>query len=233
MKVDRGGHGVPELLLCCHVSFWSQLNEWYESEVPSFQRLPFLVSVFSGKLSRPAYVAFLREYYHFVKSAGSFYGLAAGRVPTEFPRVREWLFKTAYREHDHYEFIIKDLEALGVSSPTVKESQPGPAIDALIGYNIYFVEHRHPVGALSMPYLMGKLSTGFSLAGAEKLKAALGIGEAGASFFFAHGHLDRDQPEDIGSVIQAITEKDVQAEIFQNAKAVFMLYRNFFQTLET
>jgi len=214
------------------MTFWEEISRWFESEGKKFQELPFVTAAFSGGLSRSGYVTFLKDYYHFVKNAAPFYGAAASKIPTDFPRVRDWFFKSAYKEMGHDDFILRDLEFLGENPEKIKTSLPSPEMDALVGYNYYFMDKHHPVGVLGTAFVMGRLSTAYSLEAAEKIKTSLGLGDEGASFFFAHGHLDKEQPEDVGAVIESLADKkEIQQEILLNAKTEFMLYQNFFRTL--
>jgi pyrroloquinoline quinone (PQQ) biosynthesis protein C len=213
--------------------FWDDLNRWYETEVLQFRTIPFVQDVFSGKLTLEGYRTFLLQYYHFVGTAPRIYSSAAAKIGPEYQQVREWFSKSAFKEMDHDEFIIRDLSALGVPMEEARTSRPTPEMEALVAYNFYFVDHRNPVGLLGTPFLMGKLSSAYSLVAAEKLKNALGLQEEGATFFFAHGHLDKDQPEDVSGIIQAIIDPKIQQDIFLNAKTIFMLYQNFFKTLIT
>ncbi len=196
-----------------------------------FQTLPFVQSALSGSLTKPGYTRFMKDYYHFVRTAGPIYSACASHIGYDFPRVREWFLKAAYKETDHDHFVVNDLETLGVPAAETRASQPGPEMDALCAYNFAFVERHHPVGMLGTPFLMGNLSTVYSLHAAQKIKDALGLKENGASFFEAHGHLDKAQPEDVGLVLQSITDPKIQNDIFLNAKTIFMLYQNFFRTL--
>lgn len=214
------------------MTFLEQLNGWYAKEVLQFQQIPFVQSVFVGTLTKDGYTRFLQEYYHFVHSAAPMYAAATSRIPYSFPRAREWFAKYTYKELDHDEFIVKDLEALGIPASVTRASRPCPEIDALIGYNLYFIERRNPVGVLGTAYLMGKLSAGFSLGVAGTLQKALNLPEEAVSFFFAHGHLDKEQPEDVSVVLQTISEKSAQEEILFNARTVFMLYQNFFRSMK-
>lgn len=214
------------------MTFWEKLNQWYGDEAGKFQSIPFIRAVFEGKLTREGYKTFLKSYYPFVAAAAPLYAHAASKIPPAFPRVREWFFKSAYKEMGHDEFIVNDLTALGIQAADTKASRPVPEIDALVSYNYAFLDRHHPVGILGTPFLMGKLSTAYSLGAAQKLKDALGLGEEGISFFFAHGHLDKEQPEDVSLVIQSITDAAIQEDIFLNARAVFMLYQNYFRTLQ-
>ena len=214
------------------MTFLESLHQWFDLEIQEFQTIPFVQSAFSQKLTKDHYIKFLEQYYHFVGNASPMYGLAVSRIPLEYRFIRDWFNQSAFNESGHEDFILRDLIALGLSEDTVKKSIPSPSMDALIGYNFYFTLNRHPVGLLGTPYLMGKLSTIYSLEIAKKLKESLGLkGEEGTSFFFAHGHLDKEQPQDIEQIIHSITNTDIQKNIFQNAKTVFMLYQSFLRSL--
>jgi len=213
------------------MAFWDELNGWYVEEARKFQEIPFVRRAFAGGLTRPEYVHFLKDYYHFVRSAGPVYSACAAKIDYRFARVRDWFAKCAFKEIDHDRFVVSDLKALGIPEAETRQSRPGTAMDALCCYNFGFIEQHHPVGLLGTPFLMGKLSAVYSLHASQKIKEALNLKEGGASFFEAHGHLDREQPEDVGLVIQSIAETDMQAEIFLNAKTLFALYVGFLRSL--
>lgn len=213
------------------MTFWEELNNWYAKQTQLFHDLPFIRRAFAGGITKPDYVRFLRDYYHFVGTAGPVYGACASKIDHRHGYVRDWFAKCTFKEMGHDRFIVNDLKALGMSEAEIRESRPSSAMDALCCYNFGFIERHNPIGLLGTPFLMGKLSAIYSLHASQKIKEALGFKESGASFFEAHGHLDKEQPEDVGSVIQSITEKDIQEEIFLNAETLFALYLNFLRSL--
>ncbi len=211
--------------------FLDKLNLWFLNEAQIFKSIPFVQRALEGKITRDEYTKFLLDYMPLVQNAAKMYAIAGSNVSDEFLRVKEWFYKSAYKEFNHDQFMVNDLKALGVSKEQIKNHDPHPIIDALCGYNISFSQRHHPIGALGTPFIMGRLSTSLSITAAQNIKTSLNLLDEGVSFFFAHGHLDKDQPEDVDSVIQSIVTPSIQDSILLNAKVTFFLYQSFFRSI--
>lgn len=217
------------------MSFFEQIKTLSDQLSQGVIQIPFVQKVFSDTIPEEAkkdfrkqFIDFYIQYYYWVKSVSPFLSSAAGRIPDEYRTIRDWFYKTAFYEYNHYDFIMNDLIEMGVSESTIKKTKPNPAMDALIGYNHYFPYHHHPVGVIGTPLIMGGLSNQLSLKVADGLEKKLG---ARLSFFDAHGHLDKDQPEDIAQILKTITDPTVHEAILFNIQTINMLYIHFLKSL--
>jgi len=61
-------------------------------------------------------------------------------------------------ETGHDEWILEDLEALGLPRRDVLARVPPPAIAALVGAQLYWIAHHHPVSVLGYCYIAETLS---------------------------------------------------------------------------
>ena len=209
------------------MKFYEKLEELSDQLSQEVIQIPFVQKVFSETIPEEAqkdfhkqFICFYTQYYYWVKSVSPLFSIAASKIPDDYRIVRDWFYKTAYYEYNHYDFIMNDLKDLGVSETIVTSTKPNPAMDALIGYNHYFLNNHHPVGALGTPLIMSGLSNQFSLKVADGLEKKLGTR---LSFFDAHGHLDKDQPEDIAQILKTVSDPNVHEEILFNIKTIINL----------
>lgn len=208
----------------------NMLDKWIYDQSSQFVALPLVQKALSGLLTKEAYAEFLLDYRHFVTTAGSMYALAAAHIDTQkYDLIKRWFFKQAYREYDHGKFIKEDLKALGFDNDMIETHSASPAMEALCCFNFGFIFRKHPAGLLGTPYIMTQLSSGFALKAAQSLKEKLKLDGAGASFFEAHAHLDKDQVSEIRDLIGSITDNAILEQIDLNAKGLLHCYSGFMQ----
>ena len=62
--------------------------------------------------------------------------------------LREYYLEHAAEEEDHGEWLLADLNSLGVARERVLERLPYPSVAALIGSQYYWMQHVHPIAYL-------------------------------------------------------------------------------------
>lgn len=63
-------------------------------------------------------------------------------------RLATYLAEHIVEEADHDEWVLEDLEVLGVDRPSVLARTPSPAVATLVGAQYYWIQHAHPVALL-------------------------------------------------------------------------------------
>lgn len=108
----------------------------------------------------------------------------------------------AEEERGHDEWLVQDLELLGVSRREVMERLPSTAAASLVGSFYYWMRHVHPVALLSyMAVLEGNPPVVEEL---EKSRAITGLPEETFSTLIRHAHLDPHHRDDLNDLIDRL-----------------------------
>lgn len=209
---------------------FGNIEMWVNGELKRFKEQSVMKILSSKGLTRDQYKNILTSYYYFAKTASPMYALAAYRTKDKYERLKSWYLKRAQREYKQEQFIINDLKALGEMDTTLQQtSKISPELSALCAYNFGFIEIYGAVGVLGTPLIMSNLSEALAFETVDKLKSSLGkeYVDQGTSYFFAHGHLDKNTLEEVKELILTCNEKANLDLILLNAKSMLNLYANF------
>ncbi|HYT78754.1 MAG TPA: iron-containing redox enzyme family protein [Actinomycetota bacterium] len=116
--------------------------------------------------------------------------------------VEEYLDRHIVEETNHDEWLLNDLEAIGVSRDRALARVPSPTVAALTGSQYYWVLHYHPVGLLGYFAFMEGFPPQPELI--EGLKERTGYPEEAFRTFRLHGELDPGHKEELDRTIDAL-----------------------------
>lgn len=108
----------------------------------------------------------------------------------------------AEEERGHDEWLIADLELLGVSREEVVERLPSTPAASLVGSYYYWMRHVHPVALLS--YLAVLEGNPPVIEDLEKSRRLAGVPEAAFSTLIRHAHLDAHHRDDLNALIDRL-----------------------------
>jgi len=118
------------------------------------------------------------------------------------PILAEYLEHHAEEERGHDEWLVEDLEVLGVSRQEVMERLPSTAAAALVGSFYYWMRHVHPVALLSyLAVLEGNPPVVEEL---EKSRAIAGLPEESFRTLLRHARLDPHHRDDLNDLIDRL-----------------------------
>jgi hypothetical protein len=110
-------------------------------------------------------------------------------------------------ERGHDDWLLADLESIGVPRDQVLSRVPSPAIAALVGSQYYWVQHVHPVGLLGYIALL----EGYPPAqqDIDQMQAATGYGPEAFRTLLLHAGLDPNHGDDLDRLLDslALTEQ--------------------------
>ncbi len=105
-------------------------------------------------------------------------------------------------ERHHDDWLLEDLEVLGVERSQVLKRIPSPTAAALVGAQYYWVLHAHPVGVLGyVAVLEGNPPSPSFL---EGVVARTGLPRAAFRTYFKHGSLDPQHGEDLNAALDSM-----------------------------
>jgi Iron-containing redox enzyme len=109
----------------------------------------------------------------------------------------DYLVEHIEEERHHDEWLLEDLEVLGIPRATVLSRPPSPTIAALVGAQYYWILHHHPVALMGYIALLEGNPPPPALIG--ELIERTGFDRAAFRTLVAHGELDphhRDELEE-------------------------------------
>lgn len=146
--------------------------------------------------------------------------------------VAEYLAKHIPEERNHDEWLLDDLEVLGVSRSEVLDRVPPATVAALAGSQYYWIFHCHPAALLGyIAVLEGYPPSADHL---EKVLGRTGLPRDGFRTFFKHSHLDLHHRQDLYDTLDALplTEKHQAILGISGMRTVQMVARSLMEMIE-
>jgi hypothetical protein len=125
----------------------------------------------------------------------------AGRDPVADGLAR-YLARHIEEEQHHDEWLLEDLELLGVERSTVRARVPSPTVASLVGSQYYWALHYHPVAILGYISVMEGFPPSPQLI--DHLIAATGHPPAAFRTLAEHGDLDPHHRDELAQAIDAL-----------------------------
>lgn len=111
-------------------------------------------------------------------------------------------------ERGHDEWILEDLEVLGVPRSTTLARIPSPTVAALVGAQYYWIRHHHPV------LLLGYISVleGFapSVESVDALGRRAGVPATALRTLREHATVDDEHSRDLDRLVDSLDMTDAQ-----------------------
>jgi hypothetical protein len=105
-------------------------------------------------------------------------------------------------ELDHDEWLLDDLEVVGLDRSTVLAHSPGPSVAALVGAQYYWIFHYHPVALLG--YIAVLEGYPPSMAMIEGLIARTGYPRSAFRTLIAHSELDPGHSDELDELVDRL-----------------------------
>jgi pyrroloquinoline quinone (PQQ) biosynthesis protein C len=159
----------------------------------------------------------LLELYHVVWHFNPVCAAAASRVPDSHKNVRYFLYQHMHEESGHEEWVLNDLEAIGVAKPAVRTHLPSPDTLALTGYNYWAADRRHPCSVLGMMYTLEVLASVYGGTFASAIRESLLLeGERGISFIGSHATMDAEHMVALREVLNTLTDDEAKDAVTES-----------------
>ena len=123
----------------------------------------------------------------------------------------EYLTEHIPEEADHDEWLLEDLELVGVSSASVLDRPPSPTVAALVGAHYYWIRHYHPVALLGyIAVLEGYPPDPVEVQG---LVERTGLPQEAFRTLAAHAELDQHHRDELLAAIDALPLSEAQEHV--------------------
>jgi pyrroloquinoline quinone (PQQ) biosynthesis protein C len=168
------------------------------------------------------YRSLLLELYHVVWHFNPVCAAAASRLADEHRAVRYFLYEHMHEESGHEQWVLNDLQAVGVAAAAVHAHAPRPDTLALNGYNYWAADRRHPCSVLGMLYTLEVIASVYGGTFAAAIRERLLLdGEAGVSFLGSHASMDADHMVQLRKVLNTLDDAAAQQAVLESALVNF------------
>ncbi|MBI5260093.1 MAG: iron-containing redox enzyme family protein [Burkholderiales bacterium] len=205
--------------------FFLELVTLTDESRRAFEAHPVIAESVARGMSVERYRHLLCELYHVVWHFNPVSAAAAARLTDAHRPVRNFLYEHMHEEMGHELWVLADLHEMGVPNAQALAYQPAPDTLALLGYNYWAVEHRHPCAALGMLYVLEVIASVYGGPFTAALKEALFLqDDRGTSFIGSHATLDAEHMARLREVLNTLVDNAARAAVVESATVNFHLF---------
>jgi pyrroloquinoline quinone (PQQ) biosynthesis protein C len=202
--------------------FFAELVSSTDEDRRAFETHPVVLDAVGRGLSVERYRALMLELYHVVWHFNPVCAAAASRMPDAFQSVRHFLYEHMHEETGHENWVLSDLEAVGVMPADARAHRPSAHTLALNGYNYWAADRRHPCSALGMLYALEVIASVYGGPFAAAIRESLLLdGDRGVSFMASHATLDAEHMATLRQVLNRVQDEAAQAAIAESVRVNF------------
>ncbi|MEO5695857.1 MAG: iron-containing redox enzyme family protein [Burkholderiaceae bacterium] len=187
-----------------------------------FETHPVVLDAVANGMPVERYRNLLLELYHVVWHFNPVCAAAASRVPDVQRDVRYFLYDHMHEESGHEQWVMNDLEAVGVSHATTVAHGPGIDTLTLNGYNYWAADRRDPCSVLGMMYTLEVIASVYGGTFASAIRDSLLLeGERGVSFISSHATMDAEHMIALRKILNRIQDEGARAAVTESALVNF------------
>lgn len=188
----------------------------------AFETHPALLEAVADGMSLERYRDFLLELYHVVWHFNPVCAAAASRIPDPLRQVRYYLYEHMHEESGHEQWVLNDLEAVGVAPGAVADHRPSVHALSLSGYNYWAADRRHPCSVLGMMYTLEVIASVYGGPFSTAIKQRLLLeDERGVSFVGSHATMDAQHMAELRVVLNTIDDAEAREAVVESATVNF------------
>jgi pyrroloquinoline quinone (PQQ) biosynthesis protein C len=212
--------------------FFSDLVMRTDEARRDFETNPVVLDAVANGMPIERYRKLLLELYHVVWHFNPVCAAAASRVPDEHRQVRYFLYEHMHEESGHEQWVMNDLEAVGVSQATLQAHPPSVHAQALAGYNHWSADRRHPCSVLGMMYTLEVIASVYGGTFSAAIRESLLLeGERGVSFISSHAEMDAEHMIELRLVLNTLTDAAAREAIVESTLFNFYHFTRLFEAL--
>ena len=212
--------------------FFLELVTNTDEERRRFETNPIVLDAVARGMSVERYRKLLHELYHIVWHFNPVCAAAASHMPDEYRQIRYFLYEHMHEESGHEEWVVNDLEVVGVKKDRTCEHQPSVFTLALVGYNYWTADRRHPCSVLGMIYALEVIASVYGGPFSLAIKEALQLqDELGTSFISSHATMDAEHMAELRVVLNTLHDEESRKAITESAMINFHHFTRIFETV--
>ena len=177
-----------------------------------------VLDIVANGLSVERYRNFLLELYHVVWHFNPVCAAAASRLDDTHKLVRYYLYQHMQEEKGHEEWVMNDLEVVGVPAARTLAYQPSMRILVFNGYNYWAADRKHPLSAMGMVYALEVIASVYGGPMTAAITESLLLeGDRGISFISSHAELDAQHMAELRVVLNEVTDNEAKSAIIESS----------------
>jgi pyrroloquinoline quinone (PQQ) biosynthesis protein C len=189
--------------------FFAELVTRTDEARRAFETHPVVLDAVAHGMNIERYRALLLELYHVVWHFNPVCAAAASRIRDDHRQIRYFLYEHMQEESGHEQWVMNDLEAVGVGPTATQAHAPGAYTLALCGYNYWAAERRHPCSVLGMMYALEVIASVYGGPFASAITEALLLeGDRGISFIGSHATMDVKHMAELREVLNTLHDDE-------------------------
>jgi pyrroloquinoline quinone (PQQ) biosynthesis protein C len=207
------------------MSFFITLIEMTDAARRGLEEIPKMHEMIHHGLTLPEYRAFLNDVYHVVWHFCPVMAASAARLDDRFKNVRYELYERIEEEKGHEDWVLEDIKAMGGDLDAAINGYPSTPVQAMIAYNYYAAERRHPCSVIGMLYMLEVVSSVYAGRVSDSIARAIGrdVEAGGFKFLSSHSTMDVDHLAKLNLLVKTVADPAAQDSIIQSTRV------NFFQ----
>ena len=183
----------------------------------AFETNSKMLDIVANGLPLERYRKLLLELYHVVWHFNPVCAAAASRVSDAQKQVRYFLYDHMDEEKGHEQWVVNDLEAMGVRTEEVLAYKPTDFMLALNGYNYWAADRRHPCSVLGMLYALEVISSVYGGQMTTAISESLLLqGDRGISFISSHATLDAEHMAELRVILNTLHDEAAKDAIIES-----------------
>ena len=198
-------------------AFFMELVSRTDEARREFETNSRVLDIVANGLSLERYRRLLLELYHVVWHFNPTCAAAACRITDQHRDVRYFLYDHMNEEKGHEEWVLNDLQVVGVSGEQARAYEPTLVMLGLNGYNYWSADRRHPCSVLGMLYALEVVASVYGGQMTAAITESLLLeGDRGISFISSHATLDAEHLADLRVVLNKIEDEPAQAAVIES-----------------
>lgn len=183
----------------------------------AFETNSRILDIVANGLPVERYRNFLLELYHVVWHFNPVCAAAASRIGDQHKHVRYFLYDHMKEEQGHEEWVLNDLQVVGVDAERALAYQPSNLLLAFNGYNYWAADRKHPLSVLGMLYALEVIASVYGGPMTSAITESLLLeGGRGISFISSHATLDAEHMADLRVVLNSVHDDDAKNAIVES-----------------
>jgi hypothetical protein len=213
-------------------TFFADLVTETDEARRGFETNSVVLDAVAHGMSLERYRRLLTELYHVVWHFNPVCAAAASRMSDTHRDVRYFLYEHMGEESGHEEWVLNDLEGMGVTREAARTSQPGVFTATLCGYNYWSADRRHPCSVLGMVYALEVIASVYGGAFSSAIREALFLeGDRGTTFISSHATMDTEHMVILRKVLNNLADAEALAAVAEATKVNFHHFTRMFESV--
>ena len=212
--------------------FFAELVTRTDEARRDFETHPVVLDAVGNGMSIERYRKLLLELYHVVWHFNPVCAAAASRIPDTHREVRYFLYEHMQEESGHEDWVMNDLEAVGVSPAAVRAHSPMLHTLALNGFNYWAADRRNPCSVLGMMYTLEVIASVYGGPFSSAVRESLLLdGDRGISFISSHATMDTEHMVHLRTILNTVHDDVTRDAVTESAMLNFHHFTRMFEAI--